>query len=276
MFGLIFCGFWTGKGDKMRKSYRVLILVVASLATAPAAVSASTIASVYTNGVTDNPYTLTGTVTYVLNTSATANTFILQDGTGGVLFYQIPTTAYAAPTAGQNITVTGTDDPYDGDQEFDATGFSFGSLNSTGLAPSATVLTIPQLNASYNGTAGIPPNSETYVELKGVTLPAGTTSLATGGTYILTDSSSNTATMYAYAGYSSVAAAVTAANTAETASGNTLFAGPLDVYGYVDPYTPDSEAEFYPVQITAVPEPAIVGLVSLGTLALIARRPRIA
>jgi hypothetical protein len=253
----------------MRKTSRAQIIGGATLVMVPGAAWASTIASIYTNGTAGNPYTVTGTITSILNTSATADTFTIADNTGSTLAYQIPTGTYT-PTLGQSITVTAPDTEYDGGQEFDSFS-SAPTINSPGGSVSPTVLTVPQLNATGNGASAVPPYAEAYLEIMDVTLPGGTTSLATGTSYTLT-SGANTTILYTSAGYSNVVAAVTNANNAETASGNTLFAGPVNIIGYSDVY--DGTENLYPLSITAVPEPASIGLLALGGIALMHRRGR--
>ena len=138
------------------------------------------------------------------------------------------------------------------------------------------VLNIQQFVAAGNGsTSATPPYAEALVTLNNVFLPTGTTTLATKTTYALTDAAGNTTNLYTYTTDSAVATGVTNANAAETSSGNTLYAGAVNITGYVDVYY--GVPEIYPTAITAaVPEPSACALLGLGGAALmmIVRRTR--
>ena len=268
---------------------KLLISSAASMCLLAAGRSASAqvpISTVYTGGA--GTYTVSGTVSSIENVTTTANAFTLMDSSGSIFAYNLPKTVYTA-TAGDAITITNaTNSPYMGAPELTSTGLAAGSVTintaSTG-APAPVVLTVPQFKgAGGGGTAAggtatsNPPYAEAYVELDNVSLPAGTGTLntATNTSYTLTDQSGNTTTLFSYHSYSNTLAALTAANSANTASGGSLFAGLLDIQGYADVF--NGVAELYPLNISAapsgVPEPASISILMGGTLIFLNRRRR--
>lgn len=255
-------------------SKSTVLLAVAALGLASAGVRAAAVSDLYAGGA--GSYALTGTVTAVLNANATANSFVLQDATGGTIAFNIPRATYAA-TVGDNVTVTATNSPYQSGPELVASGFT-ATVNSTGNTFAAPLVTIPQFKSAGDGTSALAPMAETIVTLHDVYLPAGTTSLATAANtnYTLTDADGNSVTYYDYKSDSACVAAATAANAANDASGGTLFAGPLDITGFVDVYygTPEIYAINFAPAAAAIPEPASLGLLGAGALALAARRTR--
>jgi hypothetical protein len=253
---------------------KLLTLGVAAVIPAlhAATAHANVVTDVYAGGA--GTYSLTGTVTSVLNVSSTANTFTLSDGTGSVIFYSILKTAYTA-TVGDSISVTAPNTPYQGAPEFVGTSGSFsGSILSQGNSVTYPVITVPQFVAAGTGSGGtaVAPTAESIVTLDNVYLPAGTATLANKTSYVLSDGT-NTTTMYTYTSDSAVTAALAAANAANTASSGALYAGPLDITGYVDVYF--GVPEIYPISITAgapVPEPTMIAGLPVLALGLLRRR----
>jgi hypothetical protein len=229
-------------------------------------------------------YTETGTVSAVLDVftskGVTSNTFIIQDGTAGLISFSIPETDYTA-TVGDNITVTAVNSPFDGSPELTKGSGTLASptysavINSTGNAAPSTLLTLPQFNSAGNGSLAVPPYAEELVTLDNVTFPAAPASLVAGtksatSLYTIDDSSSNTADLFAYSGDSNVAAAIAAANTANPGG----FGGTYDVTGYADVFF--GVPELYPLSITAVavPEPVGMSFLAVAGISLLARRRR--
>jgi hypothetical protein len=235
---------------------------------------ASTIAQVTAGGA--GTYTITGaTVVDVIDqypaATPTKNTFLLNDGTGGIIAYSEPIATYAAHV-GDVIDITAKNSPYQGGAELTSTSYAV-SVDSVGSGTSTPLpVTTADLTSGTDAEVSLPV-SELYVTLSDVTFPAGTTSLGTKTAYTVTDSSGGTGTIYTYTTYSQVAAAVTAANATPG-----LLAGPVDITGYVDEYQSGSNPatfEIYPTSIVAsasAPEPASLGLLGMGALAMLARR----
>jgi hypothetical protein len=259
----------------MNQKKNLLLCAAALAAIVPAvfAPSASaSIADIYTNGTAGSPYTESGVVSAILNTSASSNSFVITDGTASVLAYSISKTTYTAQL-GDTINFTATNAGYQNSPELVTTGFAVNAdIPSTppGTQPAPADISVPTFNASGNATAGVPPYSEAYVEIDGVTINGAPATLSTNTNYVLTDASSNTMTMYPYASDSLVKAAVTAANAANPGG----FGGTYDIIGYADEYY--GAPEIYPLSIIAVPEPASISLLALGGISMLARRRRIA
>ena len=246
-----------------------LFLCAAVAAILPAlhvASSSAALTDIYAGGA--GSYTETATVSAILNVSASANTIVLTDGTASVIAYSIAKTEYTA-VLGDTISFTATNSPYQGSPELVSSGFTVASdTPGTPLAPAD--ISVPTFFASGNGTSGVPPYAEAYVELDGVTISGAPAALTTNTSYTLTDAASNTTTMYTYKSDSLVSAAVTAANTANPGG----FGGTYDIVGYADEF--NGVAEIYPLSIVAVPEPASIGLLALGGISMLARRRRMA
>ncbi|HEY1687102.1 MAG TPA: PEP-CTERM sorting domain-containing protein [Tepidisphaeraceae bacterium] len=240
-----------------------LVAILPVMYGSSASAAAVPISSVYAGGA--GSYEIAGTVSSVLNVSATANTFTVTDASGSALAYGIPLTTYTAK-AGDVIDLTATDSPYQGAPELVSSGFTVNSLTTPGTPVAPTVLSIPDFNASGNGTVSVVPYAESLVELDNVSFQTPPASIVTNTTYTIQDSSGNTTKFYGYKSDSAVLAAVTAANLANPLG----FSGTYDIVGYADGYF--GAPEIYPLSITAVPEPASLGLLAFGGFSLLARR----
>ena len=257
-------------------------LVVPAMHASPAA--AETISDLYANGSANTgPFTFDAVVSAVLDTHAAGTTtttnFVLQDATGSVETYQIPTTSYV-PVVGQNLTVTAPNTKYKGGAEIDATGSTF-VVNATGtLTPSHPVLTAAQVAATDTADGAVAPYAEAIVTVDDVRLSTSSTSVITptalndGTSYYLIDSTGS-AVLYPYGNDTSSADAVAEANALNAATG--YFANPIDVTGFVQPF--GGVAELYPSSITPVPTPpclysSVLGLAGLGGLGTLKRRQR--
>jgi hypothetical protein len=246
-----------------------VLLVIAGIAVggfASHAMAQSTVAQIWTGG--SGPYTTDNlTVSEVISTAATTNTLVLQDSTGSILDYKIPTTTYAAPLAGDVINFTGiTNAPYQGNAELSGTPSGFSLVSTGNTAPTYPVVTIPAFNSwgteSPLATGGV----ESMVTIDDVYFASGTPgTLSNSHTYTITDGT-NTATIYTYASYTAVVAGTAQLNL--LGGGN---APVMDLTGYVDPYLATTP-EFYVTSAVVAPEPASVAIVAIGCLALLKRR----
>ena len=137
-----------------------------------------------TVSLTSNPV-----VTAVVATTATNNTLLLQDNTGAVEAFRVPTTLYT-PTIGDTITATAAFTSFHGLFELTTTAPGYTAFSKTGTAalPAQSVFTTTGLqNGSPVGQA----QQSTLGTLSGVTITAtgtaGTTTFSSGGTYNATD-----------------------------------------------------------------------------------------
>lgn len=264
----------------MQKKMLLLAAAAAAILSMGSVPSFGAISDIYGNttagggGSQGGNYTETGTVTSILNSTSTANTFTIADGTGSVIAYSIAKTNYT-PTVGDNITFSAYNVPYYGAPELVNNNSTAGAdtfsatINSTGNAVSPPVITIAQMNASVNGSYPVPPLSEAIVTLDNVTFTTAPASLAAKTTYTISDST-GTGDLYTYTSYGAVVTSDTASNAANPGG----YTGTYDITGYVDPYSA-TLAEIYPLSITAVPEPASLGALAIGALGLMARRRRV-
>ena len=260
-----------------------IVLAAIGIATAGPAL-ASTIATVETQatgtsaaiGQTGDPtpvvtsiLSLAGTYTEgSLSKTYTSDAFLVNDGTGSLEFFGTPAALGYTPTLGDGLSATGTYSPFHQIPEV-ASPFAITASTTGNAIPGATLTTIPAVNV-----ATTPENLAGYLlELDNVTISSGSSVLTAGETFgttnltlTLTDGSSNSMTMFYYeSSYS--AAFVNLANMV-------IPSGPVDMTGFVDVFTSGatSTPEFNPITITAVPEPASLTLLGLGTIAILFRR----
>jgi hypothetical protein len=253
---------------KKLSSIGAVSLLTIGVAVPCASAAVSTIAQVTAAGA--GTYEIQGTVAAVLNVASTTESFVITDATGGIIAYNIAKTTYT-PTAGDSIDFTATNAPYQGGAELTTTNFALDAAVVPGTAPAPITIDVSELTAG--ATSGGFPLSEELVTLDGVSFGATTTTLANNTTYTITDASGS-GSVYPYKSDSVVLAAEQAANAAG------ILPGPVDITGYVDVYNPSGTSptyEIYPTSITAsavAPEPASLGVLSLGAVALLKRRRR--
>jgi len=192
---------------------------------------------------------------------------LAQDSTGSVeLFGHLPTGS-PTPAVGDTINVAGTFSPYNSIPEIETlTSFS---VTGTAPVPAPLPITVAQLQGEPDDTI-----LGYYLSLSGVTITPdtgdgspnpvpGSFPTHSNGDYYVNDSLGNQVVMYQYASSYSAAGSL---------GGTVIPTGPVNVTGTIDYYAPDSEVEFIPFSVTAVPEPASASLLILGGAALIARR----
>jgi len=185
--------------------------------------------------------------------------------------------------AGDGINTVGQWDPFDGIAELaystTVSKGNFLAVTSTGNAlPATPVVTIPYLTTTTtNGTNTInyPGITAQLLQINDVTITAGngttvnsfstvfpTYAQATTATetYTITDSSNNSIELFDW---------VTSYSTDGAMGGTPVPTGPVNIDGFYDSFN-----EFVPLAITAVPEPASVGLLMVGGVMLLKRRTR--
>jgi hypothetical protein len=235
-----------------------------------------------TTGVTVGN-TTTAVITSVITTTgetgdgntSTRNVFLLNDGTGSIdVFGPAPAGDTYVPTLGDAVQVTGEWDPFDGIPELE-TVTALTKVSSGNPVPAPLSETIPALSSIVPSNANSASNnlaiSGYLVTVSNVTLTSTATSFpaAAGSAGELsltaTDASSNTLSVFFDPPTYYIS---------DPLAGTVIPTGPVNITGLVDVF--DSAPEMILFSISPVPEPATLGLVSLGALALIARRPRIA
>jgi hypothetical protein len=175
-----------------------------------------------------------------------------------------------APAVGDQISVVGNYSPFDGIPEVansagNPIAVTLGSQGNSPYYASPVLTTIPTINVGTNihGINGAVQNGRglagAYLQLNNVTIGA-TGNWPTHATMSTTISDgANSMIMFFWASsYSTIAAL----------GGTAIPQGPVDMTGFVDDFYATSlggsYAEFVPITITAVPEPAAMGLCGLG------------
>jgi hypothetical protein len=217
--------------------------------------------------------------------------YLAADPTGSIdLFYKSTLSEpYTSPTVGDTVLVQslsqgpgGTYSPFDGIPEIANSSSTPlviqgpGSVGNAPYNPSPVLTTIPTINVGTTGANGAGVNSSglagSLITLDNVTISGAGTTWATHAnvTGAITDGSGNSMVMYLWASSYSSCGAIAAA-------GGAVPTGQVDMTGFVDDFYSSStgtEAEFVPVSITAVPEPAIYGLCGAGALLMLGFRSR--
>jgi hypothetical protein len=230
---------------------------------------AESINSIETTGGTGTVRTLDNgaVVTAILSQPGTFNgktytswSFMANDGTGSMVVYSTLAGLGYTPTVGDAITATGTYSPYHQIPEM-GTVTSILANSSGNVVPPPTVTTIPAINQST-----LPFSIAGYMlELDNVTISGqtgtfGITNSPAGAA--ITDGSGNSMTFYYWP---------TSYSTANVnLFGEAVPTGPVDMTGFVSVY--GTTAEFSPMTITPVPEPATLVLLAAGGACALALR----
>jgi PEP-CTERM motif len=259
----------------MLRTLKFSIFVSAIAAAAPA--FGSTVAAI--EGQANNtPATIDGSgdsavITNILSQPGSGDgytytnwSFLVNDGTGSLdVFGHLPTGSTYTPTVGDAITAQGTYSPFDSIPEVGT--LTSISANSNGNpVPSPVVTTVPTLSAitptSYNLLGEyLEVDNAYFTGTTATTFPTHANlnfTLSDGGT----GANDSVTGFYWPSSYSSD----------DVYAGTTIPTGPVNVQGFVDIFS--GAAEFVPISITAVPEPASVGLVATGALFMLTRRRR--
>jgi hypothetical protein len=277
----------------MRKFLRVSIFATALAAAAP--VFGSSIATVEgqasgSAATIGNPAgDPTAVVQAILSAPGSVNgrtyssyAILTNDGTGSLdLFGTLP--AGYVPAVGDAVSAAGTYSPFHQIPE-NGTITSLTQVSTGNALAPITTATIPQMNQATMPLGGppVPGGSavgEYLFNVNNVTLstnPGSGGSVLTPGMtfpntnldFLMTDSSSNSMVFFYWpTSYSMVNANL---------FGQTVPTGPVDMTGFVSVFGTGASAtpEFTPISITAVPEPASLGLLGIGGAMLLVRKRR--
>jgi hypothetical protein len=277
----------------MRKFLRASIFAAAIAAAAP--VFGSSIASVETQA-SGSPATIgtpgsdpAAVVQAILSAPGTVNgrtyssyAILTNDGTGSLdLFGTLP--AGYVPAVGDAVAATGSYSPFHQIPEI-GTITSLSQVSTGNALAPITTATIPQMNQTTMPLGGPPvPGGSAIGEYLfnvnnvtlssnpgsgGNTLTPGMTFPNTNLDFLMTDSSNNSMVFFYWpTSYSMVNADL---------FGQTVPTGPVNMTGFVSVFGTGASAtpEFTPISITAVPEPATLGILAIGGAMLLGRKRR--
>ena len=264
------------------------ILWAGAMASAVASFSVNALATNIA-GIESNPSGTTGltldsgpVITYVGSKPGTYNGFtfsryvsFVQDSSGGLALFGLPTGSAYVPTVGDIVGATGS--TYSPFHQIPELAFPSGStlspISSGNSVPAPATYTIPQLNQT---TLTLPDIAGHIIELDNVTIQDvsggngtfgnGQTGSAANQSYTVTDGVNSMVLFYWASSYSVDAQMY----------GQALPTGPVDIIGFDSVFTSGSTstAEFTPFQITSVPEPTTFALGGCGLFALLAAKRR--
>lgn len=273
------------------KNMRPLISVLAGAtfalahATAWAGTAASIIPLAANTGVTydgtgpsDGNYPVVSTILSAPGTvdgyTFSGWSYLAQDTTGSLdLFYSSSLIPSYTPAVGDSILAQGNYSPFHGVPEIanstaNPISVTFGSSGNPLYSPSPVFTTIPTINVGTTLPNGGGVNASglggTLLQLNNVTISgAGANWVFHGGNVqgTITDQNSESMVMYLWVTSYSASAAI-------QATGSPVPTGLVDMTGFVSDFynstTGTTTAEFTPISITEVPEPAALGLCGLG------------
>jgi len=200
--------------------------------------------------------------------------YLAQDTTGSLdLFYSSSLITAYVPHVGDSILVQGNYSPFSGIPEIANStahplSVTFGSSGNPFYSAVPLLTTIPTINVGTNG-GGISLSGQggKSLQLNNVTISGAGVNWAfhqnVSGT--ITDQGNNSMTMFLWASSYSTCAAI-------AAGGGPVPTGLVDVTGFISDFYNSTlnggqiVPEFVPISITAVPEPAALGLCGLGSV----------
>ena len=206
----------------------------------------------------------------------TSYSFLAQDSTGSLdVFGTTPALLGSyVPTVGDAISVSGTYSPFHQIPEL-------GSVTAVNLQSSGNPVPSPFVSSVSQLNQGTLPNSIAghLIELDNVMIGG---SGGVGGlfpTYSQATTATESFTVTDGTGSMTLFDWVTSYSTAAALGGTAVPTGPVDLIGFDSVFGTGATAtaEFTPISITAVPEPANLGMIGAGALALLAvvRRPSV-
>ncbi len=264
--------------NRLRKATRIsakrlaILAAVACVSLVTTATRASTIAQVETQA-SGSPATLDNNpvITYIASMPGSGDGYtytnyaiLANDGTGSLdLFGHLPVGSTYVPTVGDAISVSGTYSPFDNIPEI-ATMTSISLVESGDPVPAPTPVTIPQMTAL--GATQNYAIQEYLLALNNVTFVAPPASYPVHANLSLTatDGTNSMTVFFNPSSYS----------VSDPLGGTAIPTGPVNITGIASVF--NGVAELLPFTVTPVnvPEPASLGLLAVGGIAILTRRRR--